>query len=133
MTRRRDWQERLEALIASRIDAPFAWGVNDCALFAADAVAAVTGHDPAADARGTYTDEKGALRTIKKMGGLAAIAETRAGGVEVPPSMARVGDVVLGVMGRECLGICGGATWHAPGADGLAAAPMSTVLKAWRV
>ena len=133
MTRLRDWQERLEALIASRIDAPFAWGFNDCCLFAADAVQAMTGYDPAADARGTYADERGALNCIRMMGGLESIAETRSGGVEVPPQMARVGDVVLGFMGRECLGICGGAHWHAPGAAGLASAPMSTASKAWRV
>jgi hypothetical protein len=133
MSRLRDWQERLEALIASRIDAPFAWGVNDCCLFAADAVFAMTGHDPAADARGTYSDERSAMRVLRDMGGLEGIASTRAGGEEISPMRARVGDVVLGKLDRECLGICGGATWHGPGADGLVSAPMTAALKAWRV
>lgn len=133
--RLRDWQERLEALVASRIDAPFAWGINDCALFAADAVLAMTGEDPAADARGTYSDEKGALRTIKKMGGLEGIAATRAGGVEVPPMSARVGDIVLGTLGDvTCLGVCGGVSWIAPSRDGgLLPVSMSLAVKAWRV
>lgn len=111
---------------------PFAWGAQDCALFAADCVQAMLGRDPAADARGTYSDERGAARVLKKMGGLDGIAATRVG-VEVPPAMARVGDLVLGTAGRECLGVCTGETWHAPGEHGLLAMPMRDVLRAWRV
>jgi hypothetical protein len=130
--RHREWQSALAELVAQRMAAPFEWGVNDCCLFAADAVRAMTGRDPAADARG-YTTERQAARVLKQLGGLEALASTRAGGEEVPPAMARVGDVVLGKMDRECLGVCTGETWHAPSAAGLVAAPMSAALKAWRV
>lgn len=130
--RLRDWQERLQALVVARLAEPFAWGSNDCCLFAADAVAAETGADPAAPYRGTYDDERGAMRLVRSLGGLAAIA-TLGGGVEVPPVLARAGDVVLGHVDRECLGVCMGATWHAPSAAGLAARPMSEALRAWRV
>lgn len=128
----REWQSALAEVVALRMAAPFEWGVNDCCLFAADCVLAMTGHDPAADARGSYSDERGAARVLKKLGGLAEIAAQRVGD-EIPPAMARVGDVVLGKIDRECLGICGGETWHAPSASGLVASPMSTALRAWRV
>jgi hypothetical protein len=128
----REWQSRLAAVVSERMTAPFEWGRNDCCLFAADCVKAMTGRDPAADARG-YTDEREAARIIKKLGGLGAIAATRAGGPEIAPMLARIGDVVYGTLGRDCLGICTGETWHAPGEHGLLAAPMSTVKRAWRV
>jgi hypothetical protein len=130
--RRADWQSRLAELVAARMDAPFAWGSNDCCLFAADAVLAVTGTDPAADLRGAYTDERGALRVLARLGGVAGIAEARAG-AEIVPALARPGDIVLGAIDRECLGVCTGLHWHAPSAAGLVCAPMSAALRAWRV
>ena len=130
--RHREWQSSLAELVAQRMAAPFEWGVNDCCIFAADAVRAMTGRDPAADAH-CYSTALEAAQVVRKLGGLAEIAATRAGGEEVPPLMARVGDVVLGKLDRECLGICTGETWHAPSACGLVAAPMSTALRAWRV
>lgn len=132
MTRIREWQSALASVIESRMASPFEWGKNDCCLFAADCVQAITGHDPAVDARGEYKDERGAARVLRKLGGLEVVASTRVG-EEVPVMMARVGDVVLGMVDRECLGICTGATWHAPSAAGLVALPMASALKAWRV
>lgn len=132
MTRIREWQSALAAVIEQRMSVPFAWSSNDCCTFAADCVHAMTGHDPAADARGLYDDERGAAQVLKKLGGLEVIAATRCG-EEIAPAAARIGDLVLGKLDRECLGICTGETWHAPSADGLVAAPMSTALKAWRV
>jgi hypothetical protein len=132
MTRIREWQSALAELIGARMSMPFAWGEHDCCLFAADCVKAITGHDPAADARGSYSDERGAVRVLSKMGGLEQIAATRCGD-EVPPAMARIGDVVLGMVDRECLGVCTGETWHVPSAGGLVARSMSEALKAWRV
>lgn len=130
--RHRNWQERLAALVSARLAEPFAWGRNDCCLFAADAVLALTGTDPAMGLRGSYADERGALRLVQQLGGLAALA-ARHLQLEVPPALARVGDVVLGKVDRECLGVCTGATWHAPSAAGLVARPMTEALRAWRV
>lgn len=128
----REWQSALAAVIEARMHTPFQFGHTDCCLFAADCVQAMIGRDPAADARGTYSDERSAARVLKKMGGLDGIAATRVG-VEVPPAMARVGDLVLGTAGSELLGVCTGETWHAPGERGLLALPMSAALRAWRV
>ena len=56
-----DTRQAADALIAERRLMPFARGTNDCCMFAADAVLAMTGRDLAADWRGTYSDDRGAL------------------------------------------------------------------------
>lgn len=52
--RRQDWPARLDAYLRDCAARPFQYGAHDCALFAAGAVAAVTGWDPAAAWRGAY-------------------------------------------------------------------------------
>ncbi|MCR5864645.1 DUF6950 family protein [Aquincola sp. J276] len=135
-TRLRDWQGRLGACLAERWARPFEWGVQDCCLFAADCVAAVTGEDPAADLRGQYASAVAALRLQQALGGPEAIAASRLG-AEVPVLMAQVGDVGItdGVEGNDlpALVVCGGAHWIGPGAAGLVAVPVGSVRKAWRV
>lgn len=133
MTRFRDWQSRLAALVGARLQQPFEWGVHDCALFAADAVKAVTGVDPAAELRGTYSTAAGAARVLSERGGLDAIA-TAALGQPRAPLMARPGDVGLVLNdGRECLGVCTGSTWHVPGQSGLVALPLADAVSSWKV
>lgn len=128
-----DWQLRFSDFIVKRRAMPFAWGRNDCCLFAADAVFAMTGNDFGGDALGAYTDAKGALRMTEERGGLRAIA-SEALGEPVPALRAAVGDVVLLVNdGRELLGICNGTNAIGPGPDGLAVLGMETALAAWKV
>jgi hypothetical protein len=86
---------------------PFAWGTNDCALFAADAVQAITGLDIADDFRGRYSDEAGAFALIRTVTGAGADKTTAVGdaaawcaakhGLEEWPAplMARRGDLVV--------------------------------------
>jgi hypothetical protein len=63
------WDTReLNDFLIARAFAPFSWGVNDCALFVADAIEAMTGTDIAADFRG-YTDEAGAWDAIRRVRG----------------------------------------------------------------
>lgn len=131
-TRNRDWQSRLQACQAERWARPFAWGSQDCALFAADCVLAVTGADPAADVRGTYSDANGAARVIRERGGLSEIAADRLG-AEISPPLAQPGDVGLVMSGgRQCLAVCSGDAWVAPGLDGLEYVPMNCAVTSWR-
>lgn len=130
--KRLDWQTRLSDLLRARARMPFAWGSNDCCLFAADAVLAMTGTDPAAALRG-YDSPRGALCLINAGGGLHAIT-TAALGDPVSPRLATVGDVVLLQIGRrEALGICNGVNVLGPGPDGMAALGMTTALAAWKI
>ena len=69
------WRQQLDALIASRMAAPFAWGAHDCCLFAADAVLAQTGEDPAAEFRGTYASAAEALDAYARDAGYADYAD----------------------------------------------------------
>jgi len=127
-----DWQLRLSALARERAGQKFEWGTNDCCLFAADAVLAMTGIDHAEAFRG-YDSAAGALRHIEAGGGLQAIA-TAALGSPVGPMLASVGDVVLMMNdGREVLAICNGTTAISPGEDGLTAHAMSHALGCWKV
>jgi hypothetical protein len=72
LERRPFWDTRLlEQFLIERRFMPFKWGENDCALFVADAVAAMTGVDIAADFRG-YVDEAGAFTSIRAVIGAAA-------------------------------------------------------------
>lgn len=92
-------EQRLQVLLLQRLDRPFAWGLRDCAMWAADAVQAVHGYDPAQDLRATYWSGLQAARVIKRAGGLAKLATARLGR-EIKASQAVSGDVAL--MPRGC-------------------------------
>ena len=130
--RRLDWQERFAAFGKERAAMPFEWGRNDCCLFAADAVLAMTGEDPAASLRG-YSSALAAQRLIDEAGGLQALA-SQALGEPVSQLMAGVGDVVLLTNeGRELLAICNGINAVAPGPDGMVVLDMAAALAAWKI
>ena len=131
IARHRDWQSRLADFVASRESSPFVWGSNDCALFVCDAIAAMSGHDPAIDVRG-YASEKGAARVVKKLGGMREIGATRFG-AEIHPMLAQVGDVgLVEVDGRESFALCGGQLWLGPGPEGLVRLDIGVAVMAWR-
>jgi len=133
MTRVDNWVLRYAEFMSERQSAPFVWGSNDCCLFAADCVQAITGTDLAAAWRGQYSSALQAARFLEEGGGLEAVA-TQALGTPVLPSYASVGDVVLFEnAGRLLLGICNGELAFGPGAAGVEPLDMSTALKAWKV
>lgn len=70
---------RLHELVVQRHDQPFAWGIRDCCLWAADAVHATTGRDFASDVRGSYWSARQAARVVQQHGGLAAMVTLRMG------------------------------------------------------
>jgi hypothetical protein len=133
-----DWTQRLSSLVVERLHVPFAWGPNDCVTFAADAVLAMTGHDPIEAWRAQWSTARQAFRTLQPLGGLAGAVRT-AGLQEVGPRLARRGDVVLlRPPGREhsmrgALGICLGERIAAPGPRGLVMASLAEGVTAWRV
>lgn len=130
--RRIDWQLRLAEFVEARASMPFVWGQNDCCLFAADCVLAMTGHDPAAPLRG-YSTALAAQRLIDEAGGLRELA-TRFLGEPVSPLMAGVGDVLLLVNeGRELLAICNGTCAIGPGGEGMAVLGIESAMAAWKI
>lgn len=131
-----DWRVHLDSLVYERLNAPFRWGSNDCALFAADAVQATTGVDFAAKLRG-YRTAREALRIISARGGLVSIA-TRALGAALAPIFACTGDIALVPSSRGSkrvsLAVCLSCDKAAvPGAMGLQIVPIDRALCVWRV
>lgn len=111
-----------------------AWGANDCTLFAADAVLALQGVDPAQHVRGTYSTARAGLRVLQQLGGPAALA-TQVLGPALPGRQARIGDVVLVSLGQrhQALTVCNGAELLGPGPAGLSFLPLRAALICWRV
>lgn len=130
--KRPNWEMQFAEFCRQRETMPFAWGSNDCVLFAADCVLAMTGVDHAAQFRG-YTTAVHAARLIKKLGGLEAIV-TRALGLPQALHEVTAGDVVL-VQFESCiaLGIYSGNACLGPGKDGIMAVGRTQILLAWKV
>ena len=132
-----DWPSALAAFMESRERMPFAWGRNDCVLFAADAVVAMTGHDLATPSNRCYRSARGAAGVLKRLGhgGVAALAGARfpaLGWPSVAVSYAQRGDIGVAPMGgRDSLLVRVSGWWVGPGLTGVA--HIRTVTKAWAV
>ena len=144
MTRLSQWDTvLLPAFLVSRKGQPFVWAKNDCSLFAADAVASITGVDIADDFRGRYTDQASAFALIKSVTGGLTVADAAAhcaakyGLTEYKyPRQAKRGDLAV-VMNADRL-IAGvvhtdGRHIAGVGEDGLIYLPISEVQRAWKV
>jgi len=91
-----DWPTRLHHIIDSSRSLPFAWGHFDCALNVCNCIRAMTGTDPGASYRGTYSDEAGAIAIYgSDLGVFAAGICASLGCPEVGVNFARRGDVVF--------------------------------------
>ena len=95
MQRYADWQARLHVYLASVARAPLAYGQHDCALFAADAICAMTGLDLAARYRGRYDSLAGGLQLLVGDGFADHVALARAQLAQGAIAMAMPGDVAV--------------------------------------
>jgi hypothetical protein len=146
-----DWPERLAAVLAQHQRTPFVWGEHDCCLFAASVVQALTGVDPAAGWRGTYSTEEQAQALIEEAGGLLALATSALGAPRNNPQLVQRGDVVCAAIYPEVapdelaladgvlpepkwlLGVATGAGWCAPSKRGLVHRRLDDVVAVWAV
>ena len=131
-----NWPERLAEVIEAARYRVFAYGGQDCCLFAADCVLAVTGIDYAAPFRGYYS-RAAAYQIIAKHGSLTGLL-TAVLDEPIEPAFAGRGDVVIAeipiVEGEgESVGICLGAFCAFPQAVGLRFHPRSVARLAWRI
>ena len=90
-----DWRSKLAFYLHSIAAKPFVWGGHDCALFAAGAVEAMTGHDFAAEFRGRYNTSIGGMRILRKAGFSDHAALAASLFMEVKPAFAHVGDIAV--------------------------------------
>lgn len=142
MKRFSDWEKRLHVICSQRMHAPFSFGVNDCAMFAADAIHVMTGLDIAAEVRGQYDSRESSQTLLAGLTGggwleeYAVLVANREGMQEVGIRFARRGDMVL--MHQEVgpsLGIVSldGMRALFAGVDGLERFPVLDCSRAWRV
>ncbi len=130
-----DWKVRLSDYVSACARMPYALGQHDCALFAAGAVAATTGDDPAAAWRGTYQTKEGGLRALRRAGHADHIAAAAAVLEEIHPAFAAMGDVACvadPVTGQLALGVVQGEMVYVLREDGLGLLPRATMTRAFR-
>lgn len=134
MTRHTDWRRRLTAYLAEKSRQPFEEGRNDCALFAAGAVQAMTGRDPAGDWRGAYDSTLAGMRALKEAGYDDHVAFAAAHFEEKPAAFARPGDIAV-VPGPDgpALGIVQGPGIYVLNPAGLAIVPLTAAHRAFGV
>lgn len=102
------WEIRLNDLIESRRAIPFKRGVNDCVLFAADAVRIMTGHNFRPANMPEYKTREQAVEYLKTLGyaNYEAAATDKLGEKMSSPAFAGRGDCVLiEFEGEQALGI----------------------------
>ena len=131
--RRSDWLEMLLETVQKWKKEPFEWGVNDCCLFAARCVDAMTDSSWVEDLQNHYQDRRTAIQYIADVGGIEAGTTARLG-EPVPRLQARRGDVCLvETPAGYGLAVSVGGTAYIPGEKGLVGIPLAEVIKAWRV
>lgn len=125
-----NWPHALATYLRACHDRPFAWGVHDCAQFAAGAVEVQTGRRPTLP---RYRSAAGAARLLRER----ALREraTDALGPEIPPARAQRGDLVLAAgADGAALGVCmGEVSWFPGKPSGLVARPTLECVTAWGV
>lgn len=142
LQRKPHWETRaFHDFLLARAATPFAWGSNDCALFAADAVLAITGQDIAAEFRGRYADEDGALAAIREIAGGATVEDAaewcaRNCGMRewISPLLAQRGDLVCVDNGGTVIaGVVhlNGRHVVTMAQDGLVRLPITATRRAW--
>lgn len=134
MERYADWPERLIAYIEDVQRAGFRPGRHDCALFAAGAVKAMTGTDLAAQFVGNYRTLAEGVTMLNSLGFDDHVALAAEALEEIPPLMARAGDVAV-VEGKLdlSLGIVQGPYIYVLTENGIGPVPLTDAKRAFRV
>lgn len=102
--RRAGWEAALSDYLTAHSEASLDWERMDCGRFAAGAVEAMTGADFLP--QGRYSTARGAARVLRRSGHKTLSSYMDSIFEQVPPSIARRGDVV---MCDGALGVCIGA------------------------
>ncbi|WP_263378698.1 DUF6950 family protein [Granulicella paludicola] len=138
------WATReLDQYLRDHAKDEFRWGVQDCCLFAANSIEAMTGVDIADDFRGKYNTQAQAFALIKSLTGGATVADaaahcaTKHGLTEwSSPLLAQRGDLVVIQDGDQLIaGIVhlNGRHVISIGAGGLKRLSIRNVTRAWKV
>lgn len=128
------WERDLATYLAAQHARPFQHGTHDCALFAAGAVMAMTGDDPAKAFRGRYKSQASAVRALRTIGAGDLESTITDMFERVEPAFAQRGDLIWN---GEAVGVCDGAGAWFVGAEGeregMVSLPRWQWRGAWRV
>jgi len=124
------WEDALSEYITTKRDEPFEYGLNDCCLFAAGAVDAITGQDPMSEFRGQYDSLKGSVNALKEIGAGSLEATLDGKFSEVGIGHAQRGDLAF-VDGS--VGVVMGGFAYFVSDDGLERIDRSLWVKCWSV
>lgn len=128
--RKSDWQSLLSAYLAAKRDEPFVYGVNDCCMFSAGAVEAITGINPMEEFIGKYKSAASSVRALKDIGA-GDLEKTLDGKFEeCPIGFAQTGDLAFH---DGCVGVVLGSDAVFVSEDGLYRIDRSQWSKAWMV
>lgn len=130
--RKENWPNLLSQYIEDCRKKPFKWGENDCILFAAKCIEALTGenlYDPYL----VYNDEIGANDLVKYNGGLSEIVKKHLGPGHRDHMKAIRGDLVMMKINGETIGIVddSGESILFVGPDGLKRFPLKSAWRIW--
>lgn len=134
MKRFENWPRLLADVLAEKAASEFIWGKNDCCLFIADCVLAITGFDYADEWRGLYQSKEGAEAFVANYGDINGLLDYAIGAENrILPTFAGRGDVVTvngaaGIVddtGRRVALYVDGA--------GLARVSVNKITAAWRI
>lgn len=122
LERHPDWHARLDVYVSDAASWRFEPGRNDCALFAAGGltVQSKDAIDFAAEFRGRYSTLEDGLKLLQAAGYADHVALAADRLIEIPPSLARVGDIAAVDFGEAgmALTIVGGQHLVGPTPDG---------------
>ena len=82
MKRISNWESAFSEYIESKRNTPYEYGTNDCCMFAAGSVEAITGEDPMSEFRGKYKSLATSVRALQEIG--AGDLETEAEALAQP-------------------------------------------------
>ena len=125
-----NWEAALSDYIATKRHEPFEYGLNDCCLFAAGAVEAITGEDPMSEFRGKYDSLKTSIKAIKEIGAGTLEATMDGKFPEVTISHAQRGDLAFF---DDSVGVVMGGFAYFVSDDGLERINRSLWNKCWGV
>ena len=131
------WRSALHRVIEARRRTAFAYGSQDCGLFAADCVRASTGVDLAAAYRGQYVSlaEGQALLAADGYADHIALAAAHLPELADPQNEMQSGDlaVIDNPGGDPSLGVVSGEAIQVVTTDGIGMVPVTRAVRAFRV
>jgi len=126
-----NWPKLLDSYLAKCSSIPFAYGKQDCVLFAIGSAKAITGVNQDIGVEPWSNTKEAAQRLAEVDNDITVVMQWAE---EIDPAYAGTGDIaMLEIDGRNSLGVFLGTRIAGPGETGLVFISRARATKAWRV